>query len=184
MPPIFSALPAGSSGSPLRTRLGALAGLVTLLALVMLGAGLLPGCSNPHETPRVLFTHIQELNTRGKYREIWDLYTDKERKRQSDAWDSYREFLRTNLSADNREACQRNWGREPEELMGLTHSDLFEILGQGNESAMIGARITDDDVAPDLENGHRVYWVTAQGQELVMLAQFVDDGWYLVTLRE
>jgi hypothetical protein len=171
---IFAALPARTlSRFPLA--------LVTLLLLV---AGLLPGCSNPHESPQILFAHVQELNLEGRSRAIWNLYTEKERSRQSGAWDSYREFLVRNPGQKNRDACLRRFGLEPEQLAGLSHVEIFEILNAGQEDAMVEARITDDEPASDLENGHRIYWVTAAGQKCVMLTQYVNDGWYLVTLRE
>jgi len=174
MHPNFAALSARRSAGTLSA----------LLGLLLLVAGLLPGCANPHETPQTLFAHIQELNARGKFRAIWDLYTDDERKRQSKGFDDYRAFLRRNPGEKNRAACVRTYGLEPAELMGLSHVDMFEIVSSGNETVMMDARITDDDAAPDLANGHRVYWVTAQGRDVAMLVQYVNDGWYLVTLKE
>jgi hypothetical protein len=153
--------------------------LVALLALTLLSA-----CTNHQESPHALWAHLQELSAAGDNRAIWKLYTENERERQSGAWDQYKEFLRRNPEPINREKCLQNWRVSPEEFTGLAHIEIFELANEGTEGAMVDARIIDDEPATDLENAHRIYWVTAVGEKCSMLAQHVDGEWWLVTLRE
>ena len=169
----------------LSARTGSISRLLASLALV--AAALLPaGCANHQESPRDLWAHLQQLNGEGKARELGKLYTDDDRDRQGKAWDSYKEFLRINPEDLNQRKVVENWGVTAQEFARLTHIEIFELEMEKNKtrSAMVGARITDDEPATDLENAHRVYWVTAAGQKCVMLTQFVDGKWWLVTLKE
>jgi len=138
------------------------------------------------ESPEAVFHRVQDLNERGELRKIWDLFTDDERERQGRAYDEYRSFLATNPLPGNREKCIENFRVTPEALATMSHVEIFvqQVSEPTRRAWLRGAKILDVEPAPDVPNGMRVRWETAQGLRSTMLTQYVDDGWYLITLRE
>lgn len=160
----------------------------TALWALLLGlVTLLPACGGGGlESPEAVFARVQELNERGELRKIWDLFTEEERQRQGRAFDEYRQFLATNPLPINREKCVENFRVPPETLATMTHVEMFvqQVSEPTRRGWLRGAKILDVEPAPDVPNGMRVRWETAQGLRSTMLTQYVDDGWYLITLRE
>ncbi len=149
--------------------------------------GVLGGCTRGGlESPEAVFQRVQELNASGDVRKIWDLFTDEERRRQGQAYAEYKKFLVANPLPLNRQKCIDNFRVEPEQLALMTDIEIFEsVVGEPSRRTWLeGAEIIDVESAPDIENGKRVRWKTAQGLRSTMLTQYVDGGWYLITLRE
>lgn len=155
--------------------------------LLVLAPLLLAGCGGGGlESPEAVFARVQELNLEGRIREIWDLYTEEERQRQSRVYADYKVFLQRNPAPINREKCLENFRVTPEELMAMGPAEIYvqQVAEPSRRTWLVGARIISVDPAPDRPGCQRVLWETAQGIRSSMLTQYVDDGWYLVTLRE
>jgi hypothetical protein len=138
------------------------------------------------DSPEAVFHRVQELNESGEVRKIWDLYTAQEKERQGRAYDEYVKFLVANPVPINRQKCLDNFRVEPEQLATMTHIEIFEqqVSEPSRRAWLIGATIIDVEPAPDIEDGMRVRWETAQGMPNTMLTQYVDGRYYLITLRE
>jgi hypothetical protein len=159
----------------------ALAGLLACCVLLTAACG-----GGGLESPEAVFARVQELNASGELRKIWDLYTEDERQRQSSAYEQYKSFLQRNPVQSNREKCIENFRVEPEELMRMTPVEIYvqQVSEPSRRTWLEGARILSKEPAPDIPDAVRVTWETAQGMKSTMIAQYVDGGWYLVTLRE
>ena len=171
----------------MRRILPSLAVRTTLSLLLLCFSVLLASCGRVGEdSPEAVFYRVQELNASGQVRKIWDLYTQEERERQGRAYDEYRQWLAANPLPLNRQKCIDNYRVEPEQLAGMTHVQIFEqqVSEPSRRAWLKGAKIIDVEAAPDVENGMRVRWETAQGMRNTMLVQHVDGAWYMMTLRE
>jgi len=167
--------------------LSALVGRTASIVVFTCLALLLGACGGSGlDSPEAVFYKVQELNESGELRKIWDLYTDDERERQGRSYDEYRQFLLANPLPVNREKCIENFRVEPEQLAGMTHVEIFaQQVGEPTRRGWLrGAQITSVEAAPDVPDGMRVHWKTAQGMKNTMLTQYIDGAWYLITLRE
>ena len=158
----------------------ALAALLTGLAVLGLA-----GCGGPGaDSPEALFAQVQGHTQRKEWRLFWSLYTPEERKRQTDGWESFKQFLRENPGEDNRTLCERTFGVRPEEFHTLAPLEIFELTMRGEETAMDGARIENVEPAPDVPGGVRVWWLDRHGERHSMLTVQVDGRWRLVSMVE
>ncbi len=170
---------------PLRRALRRLCTTLVLACAGLLAAATLGGCGGGGcDSPEALFARIQELNAAGRTEEIWNLCTEQRRENEAQIYESYKEFLRRNPDAKNRKQCIEQYHMTPEELYPLDAKTIFVRENAGRERFLEGAQVLSVEGTPDLPNGARVRWRTALGAEYSMVAQLVDDGWYLVTLKE
>ena len=155
---------------------------------VLLVLGLLAAaCGGPGlESPEAVFERVRELNAKGEIRRIWDLYPEQEQRRRAAEYEGYKEFLRKNPREDNRQKCIENYRVDPEQLMQMSAAEIFvqQVSEPTRRAWLVGARILSKEPAPDVPDAVRVRWETAQGVRSTMLTQYVDGGWYLITLRE